>query len=136
MSYDPELDLVYYGTGNASPYNPEQRLGDNKWSASVLARKPGDGALVWAYQFTPHDNWDYDAAGAMILADLTVAGSEPKRWCISTRTAFAYTLDRATGRLLIAAAFAPVNWAKAVDLTTGRPVLDPAKTRPAHPGAM
>src|SRR5262249_20234580 len=55
MSYDPELDLVYYGTGNASPYNAEQRLGDNKWSASVLARRPGDGSLAWAYQFTPHD---------------------------------------------------------------------------------
>ena len=127
MSYDPELDLVYYGTGNASPYNPEQRLGDNKWSASVLARKPGDGTLVWAYQFTPHDNWDYDAAGAMILADLTVAGKRTKALVHFDKNGFAYTLDRATGRLLIAAAFAPVNWAKAVDLTTGRPVLDPAK---------
>ena len=58
MSYDPELDLVYYGVGNPSPYNSEQRAGDNKWTASVLARHPGDGSLVWAYQFTPHDNWD------------------------------------------------------------------------------
>ena len=75
MSYDPELDLIYYGTGNPSPYNPEQRLGDNKWTTSVLARRPGDGSLVWAYQFTPHDNWDYDATGAMILADLTIRGT-------------------------------------------------------------
>ena len=127
MSYDPELDLVYYGTGNASPYNPEQRLGDNKWSASVLARKPEDGTLVWAYQFTPHDNWDYDAAGAMILADLTVAGKRTKALVHFDKNGFAYTLDRATGRVLIAAAFAPVTWAKAVDLTTGRPVLEPGK---------
>src|SRR5579871_44287 len=74
MSYDPELDLVYYGTGNASPYNPEQRAGDNKWSASVLARRPEDGSLIWAYQFTPHDSWDYDATGAMILVDLSIGG--------------------------------------------------------------
>ena len=127
MSYDPELDLVYYGTGNASPYNPEQRLGDNKWSASVLARKPEDGTLVWAYQFTPHDNWDYDAAGAMILADLTVAGKRTKALVHFDKNGFAYTLDRATGRVLIVAAFAPVTWAKAVDLTTGRPVLEPGK---------
>ncbi|HLQ09384.1 MAG TPA: PQQ-dependent dehydrogenase, methanol/ethanol family [Steroidobacteraceae bacterium] len=127
ISYDPELDLIYYGTGNASPYNPEQRLGDNKWSASVLARKPQDGTLVWAYQFTPHDNWDYDATGAMILADLTVAGKRIRALVHFDKNGFAYTLDRATGRLLIAAAFAPVTWAKSVDLATGRPVLDPAK---------
>jgi len=100
----------------------------------VLARKPGDGALVWAYQFTPHDNWDYDAAGAMILADLTVAGKRTKALVHFDKNGFAYTLDRATGRLLIAAAFAPVNWAKAVDLTTGRPVLDPAKQTGASRG--
>jgi len=127
ISYDPELDLIYYGTGNPSPYNPEQRLGDNKWSASVLARKPQDGTLVWAYQFTPHDNWDYDATGAMILADLTVAGKRIRALVHFDKNGFAYTLDRATGRLLIAAAFAPVTWAKSVDLATGRPVLDPAK---------
>jgi PQQ-dependent dehydrogenase (methanol/ethanol family) len=69
LSYDPDLDLVYYGTGNPSPYNSEQRVGDNKWTNSVLARRPADGALIWAYQFTPHDNWDYDSTGPMILAD-------------------------------------------------------------------
>jgi PQQ-dependent dehydrogenase (methanol/ethanol family) len=127
VSYDPELDLIYYGTGNASPYNPEQRLGDNKWSASVLARRPEDGTLVWAYQFTPHDNWDYDAAGAMILADLTVAGKLTRALVHFDKNGFAYTLERATGRLLVAAPFAPVTWAKSVDLTSGRPVLDPTK---------
>jgi lanthanide-dependent methanol dehydrogenase len=127
MSYDPELDLVYYGSGNPSPYNPEQRLGDNKWSASVLARRPADGTLVWAYQFTPHDNWDYDATGAMILADLTIAGHAVKALVHFDKNGFAYTLDRASGRLLLAKAFVPVTWAKAVDLATGRPVLDPSK---------
>jgi lanthanide-dependent methanol dehydrogenase len=127
IAYDPDLDLIYYGTGNASPYNPEQRPGDNKWTSSVLARRPSDGTLVWAYQFTPHDSWDYDATGAMILADLTVAGKPVKALVHFDKNGFAYTLDRATGRVLVAAPFAPVNWAKSVDLTTGRPVLDPDK---------
>ncbi len=134
ISYDPQLDLIYYGTGNASPYNPEQRLGDDKWSASVLARKPEDGALVWAYQFTPHDNWDYDATGAMILADLTVDGKRIRALVHFDKNGFAYTLDRATGRLLLAVAFAPVTWAKSVDLATGRPLLDTAKQTGASRG--
>ena len=127
MSYDPELDLIYYGTGNPSPYNSEQRLGDNKWSTSVLARRPGDGSLVWAYQFTPHDNWDYDATGAMILADLTIEGHPVKALVHFDKNGFAYTFDRANGRLLVARAFAPVTWARSVDLATGRPVLEPSK---------
>ena len=127
MAYDAELDLIYYGTGNPSPYNSEQRLGDNKWSTSVLARRPGDGSLVWAYQFTPHDNWDYDATGAMILADLTIEGHPVKALVHFDKNGFAYTFDRATGRLLVAQAFAPVNWARSVDLATGRPVLEPSK---------
>ena len=134
VSYDPELDLIYYGTGNASPYDPEQRLGDNKWSASVLARRPEDGTLVWAYQFTPHDNWDYDAAGAMILADLSVAGKLTRALVHFDKNGFAYTLDRATGRVLVVAPFAPVTWAKSVDLATGRPVLDPSKQTGASRG--
>ena len=134
ISYDPQLDLIYYGTGNASPYNPEQRLGDDKWSASVLARKPEDGALVWAYQFTPHDNWDYDATGAMILADLTVDGKRIRALVHFDKNGFAYTLDRATGRLMLAVPFAPVTWAKSVDLATGRPLLDTAKQTGASRG--
>ena len=78
VTYDPELDLLYYGSGNPSPYNTEQRAGDNKWSASVLARRPSDGSLVWAYQFTPHDNWDYDATSTMVLVDLTIGGKAQK----------------------------------------------------------
>jgi lanthanide-dependent methanol dehydrogenase len=136
ISYDPALDLIYYGTGNAAPYNTEQRAGDNKWSASVLARKPEDGTLVWAYQFTPHDGWDYDAAGAMILADLTVAGKAVRALVHFDKNGFAYTLDRATGKLLVAAPFAHVTWATGVDLATGRPVLDPSKQTGASRGTV
>ena len=127
ISYDPELDLIYYGTGNPAPYNSEQRAGDNKWTSSVLARRPGDGALVWAYQFTPHDSWDFDATGTMILADLVIGGKTVKALVHFDKNGFAYTLDRATGRVLVAAPFANANWATSVDLATGRPVLDPGK---------
>ena len=134
MSYDPELDLVFYGTGNPSPYNAEQRPGDNKWSTSVLARRPGDGSLVWAYQFTPHDNWDYDATGAMVLADLTVAGRPIKALVHFDKNGFAYTFDRTSGRVLVAQPFTPVNWAQSVDLGNGRPVLNAAKQTGASRG--
>jgi lanthanide-dependent methanol dehydrogenase len=127
ISYDSTLDLIYYGTGNASPYNPEQRLGDNKWTGSVLARRPEDGSLVWAYQFTPHDSWDYDATGAMILVDMTVAGKPTKALVHFDKNGFAYTLDRATGRLLVAAPFAAITWASSVDFATGRPILESTK---------
>jgi len=134
ISYDPQLDLIYYGTGNPSPYNAEQRPGDNKWSTSLLARRPEDGTLVWAYQFTPHDNWDYDATGAMVLADLTIAGQPVKALVHFDKNGFAYTLDRASGRVLLAKPFTPVNWAQSVDLNTGRPVLNPEKQTGASRG--
>jgi lanthanide-dependent methanol dehydrogenase len=136
VSYDPDLDLVYYGTGNAGPYNAEQRAGDNKWTASVLARRPGDGTLVWAYQFTPHDSWDFDATGAMVLADLTVAGKPVKALVHFDKNGFAYTLDRATGKLLLAEPFVKVNWATSIDLKSGRPVTDPAKQTGASKGTV
>jgi len=134
ISYDPDLDLIYYGTGNASPYNPEQRSGDNKWTSSVLARRPEDGALVWAYQFTPHDSWDYDSTGAMVLADLVIGGKPVKALVHFDKNGFAYTLDRVTGRVLVAAPFAQPNWARSVDLATGRPVVDPSKQTGASRG--
>jgi PQQ-dependent dehydrogenase (methanol/ethanol family) len=134
ISYDPGLDLFYYGTGNPGSYNPEDRPGDNKWTSSVLARRPGDGSLVWAYQFTPHDSWDYDSTGAMILADLTVGGRPARALVHFDKNGFAYTLDRATGRLLVVEPFAPQNWAKSIDLATGRPIVDPAKETGASRG--
>jgi lanthanide-dependent methanol dehydrogenase len=134
VSYDPQLDLIYYGTGNPAPYNSEQRAGDNKWTASVLARRPADGSLVWAYQFTPHDSWDFDATGTMILADLVIGGKPVKALVHFDKNGFAYTLDRATGRVLVAAPFANANWASGIDLTTGRPLLDPSKQTGASKG--
>jgi len=127
LSYDPDLDLVYYGTGNPGPYNPEQRPGDNKWTSSVLARRPGSGELVWAYQFTPNDNWDYDANAENILAELTIDGRRRAVLVHFDKNGFAYTLDRATGELLVAEPYVHVNWAERIDLETGRPVVDPTK---------
>ena len=134
MSYDPELDLVYYGVGNPSPYNAEQRVGDNKWTASVLARRPSDGSLVWAYQFTPHDNWDYDAVSTMILTDVKIGGQVRKALVTFNKNGFQYTLDRATGEVLSAAPYVQVTWAKSIDLKTGRPVLDSTKQTGASKG--
>lgn len=134
LTYDPELDLVYFGTGNASPYNAEQRPGDNKWASSVLARRPEDGALVWAYQFTPHESWDFDSNAEMILADLTVHGKPRKVLVHFDKNGFAYTIDRTNGEVLVAAPFTPLNWATRVDLTTGRPLVDSTKLTGASRG--
>jgi PQQ-dependent dehydrogenase (methanol/ethanol family) len=134
MSYDPDLDLVYYGTGNPSPYNSEQRLGDNKWTNSVLARRPSDGTLVWAYQFTPHDNWDYDAVSTMILTDVTIGGRSRKAVVTFNKNGFQYALDRATGEVLKAEPYVQVTWAKGIDLKTGKPVVEPSKQTGASKG--
>lgn len=134
LSYDPALDLVYYGTGNPGPYNADQRPGDNKWSSSVLARRPGDGSLVWAYQLTPHDNWDYDGNAENILVDLPIRGTPRKVLVHFDKNGFAYTIDRATGELLLAEPYVAVNWASRIDLATGRPVLDSTKLTGASRG--
>jgi PQQ-dependent dehydrogenase (methanol/ethanol family) len=127
LSYDAELDLVYYGVGNPGPYNPEQRLGDNKWTNSLMARRPGDGSLIWAYQFTPHDNWDYDANAEMILVDLAIQGRMRKVLVHFDKNGFAYTIDRTSGEVLVAEPYAHVNWARRIDLKSGRPVIDTTK---------
>ena len=134
ISYDPQLDLIYFGTGNPGPYNTEQRPGENKWTNSVLARRPGDGALVWAYQFTPHDSWDFDANAEMILTDLVVEGRTRKVLVTFNKNGFAYTLDRATGELLVAEPFAHVTWAKGIDRRTGVPIVDSTKVTGASRG--
>jgi lanthanide-dependent methanol dehydrogenase len=134
LSYDASLDLAYFGVGNPGPYNSEQRRGDNKWTNSVLARRPGDGALVWAYQFTPNDNWDYDSNAEMILADLTIKGVKRKALVHFDKNGFAYTMDRTTGEVLLAEKYVFANWAKRIDLATGRPVLDSTKLTGASRG--
>jgi lanthanide-dependent methanol dehydrogenase len=134
ISYDPQLDLIYFGVGNPGPYNPEQRPGENKWTNSVLARRSRDGALVWAYQFTPHDNWDYDSNAEMILADFVVGGRLRKVLVHFDKNGFAYTLDRVTGEVLVAEPFAHVTWAKGVNRATGLPILDTTKATGASKG--
>lgn len=134
LSYDPELDLVYYGTGNPAPYNSEQRPGDNRWATSVLARDPDDGSLRWAYQFTPADNWDYDSSQEMILTELPVAGRRRKVLVHFDKNGFVYTIDRATGEVLVAEPYVPVTWARRVNLKTGRPEVDSTKLTGASRG--
>ena len=121
-SYDKALNLLYYGTGNPSTWNPSQRPGDNKWSMTVFARDVDTGMAKWAYQMTPYDEWDFDGINEMILADINIKGKPTKALVHYDRNGFGYTLDRTTGALLVAEKFDPaVNWATNVDMKTGRP---------------
>jgi PQQ-dependent dehydrogenase (methanol/ethanol family) len=128
-SYDPELNLVYYGSGNPSTWNPKQRPGDNRWSMTIWARNLDTGAVKWVYQLTPHDEWDYDAINEVILADQDIGGVKRKTAVHFDRNGFAYTLDRTNGELLVAEKYDPaVNWATKVDMdksskTYGRPLV-------------
>jgi PQQ-dependent dehydrogenase (methanol/ethanol family) len=129
ISYDPQLNLIYYGSGNPSTWNPKQRPGDNKWSMTIFARDPDNGMAKWVYQMTPHDEWDYDGVNEMILADVDVGGTTHKAVVHFDRNGFAYTLDRSNGALLVAEKYDPtVNWATKVDMdknskTYGRPLV-------------
>ena len=121
-SYDKELNLVYYGTGNPSTWNPSQRPGDNRWSMSIWARDLDTGKVKWVYQMTPHDEWDFDGINEMVLADIDVKGKKTKALVHFDRNGFAYTLDRTNGALLVAEKYDPaVNWATHVDMKSGRP---------------
>ena len=121
-SYDPDLNLVYYGSGNPSTWNPTVRPGDNKWSMTIMARDADTGMAKWFYQMTPHDEWDYDGVNEMILADQEIGGKNRKTLVHFDRNGFAYTMDRVTGELLVAEKYDPaVNWATHVDMKTGRP---------------
>jgi lanthanide-dependent methanol dehydrogenase len=125
-SYDPSLNLIYYGTGNPGTWNPTQRPGDNKWSMTIFARDADTGMAKWGYQMTPHDAWDYDGVNEMILVDLKMNGQTIPSLVHFDRNGFAYELDRRNGKLLLAKPYDPsVNWATRIDMTTGRPVLDP-----------
>ena len=128
-SYDPELNLVYYGTGNPSTWNPQQRPGDNKWSMTIMARDADTGMAKWFYQMTPHDEWDYDGVNEMILTDQDIDGTPRKLLTHFDRNGLGYTLDRETGELLVAAKYDPaVNWTTGVDMDPnsenyGRPAV-------------
>jgi lanthanide-dependent methanol dehydrogenase len=121
-SYDPQLNLMYYGSGNPSTWNPKQRPGDNKWSMTVWARDVDTGAVRWVYQMTPHDEWDYDGVNEMILADQPIGGQTRKTLVHFDRNGLGYTLDRVTGELLVAQKFDPkVNWTTGVDMNKSSP---------------
>lgn len=129
-AYDPDLNLVYYGTSNPSTWNPAQRPGDNAWAEAIIARDADTGIARWVYQMTPHDQWDFDGVNEMILTEQEIAGTRRKVLTHFDRNGFGYTLDRATGALLVAEKFDPsVNWASRIEQDParpgyGRPVLD------------
>jgi alcohol dehydrogenase (cytochrome c) len=121
-SYDPDLDLMYWGTGNAAPWNPVVRKGDNLYTSSVIAVRPKTGEIVWHYQFTPNDVFDWDSVWEIILAEIPVNGRMRKVAMQMNRNGFLYVLDRTNGQLLSAKPFGKVTWATHVDMATGRPV--------------
>jgi quinohemoprotein ethanol dehydrogenase len=124
--YDPELDLVYIGTGNGDPWNNRYRNpkgGDNLFACSIIALKPDTGQYVWHFQEDPEDAWDYDSAEQMILADMTIGGQNRKVLLQAPKNGFFYVLDRATGALISAKPFTDINWATGVDPDSGRPIL-------------
>jgi len=127
LSYDPELNLVYYGSSNPGPWNPSVRKGDNKWSCAIMARDADTGELVWAFQVTPHDMWDYDTVNENILVDLPLGGTTRKALVHFDRNGYGYTIDRATGEVLVAKPFVQMNWSTGVDMKTGRPQVVPEK---------
>ena len=127
ITYDPALNLLYYGTANPGVWDADMRPGDNKWSTTIFARNPDTGAAVWAFQVTPHDGWDYDGVNENIVADQTINGTARQVLVHFDRNGFAYTMDRKTGQVLIAKPYVFLNWATGIDLTTGLPIEDPTK---------
>ena len=139
LAYDPDLDLLYVGTGNGSPWNQHLRSpggGDNLYLSSILALRPATGDLVWYYQTTPGDQWDYTATQHILLADLTIEGRQRKVLMQAPKNGFFYVLDRATGELISAEAYVTVTWAKGVDKKTGRPIENPGVRYPEQPAQI
>ena len=145
VSYDPALNLIYYGTSNPGPWNPDQRPGDNKWSAGIFARDANTGQAVWFYQASPHDLFDHDDVNEIILADIPWGNGRRPVLLHPGRNGFFYVMDRRTGQVLSATPYSYINSAKGVDLRTGRMILvaekEPKQGRvtrnicPASPGA-
>lgn len=123
-SYDPDLNLIYYGTGNPSTWNPVVRPGDNKWSMTIMARDADTGMAKWVYQMTPHDEWDYDGVNEIQLVKTKLNGKDIKALVHFDRNGFSYTMNAENGEVLLAQKYDPaVNWASQVDMKTGRPVV-------------
>ncbi|MFL6278080.1 MAG: methanol/ethanol family PQQ-dependent dehydrogenase [Blastocatellia bacterium] len=127
ISYDPQLNLIYHGTANPGPWNPEQRPGDNKWTSGVFARDPDTGEARWFYQWSPHDLHDYDGINENILVDLQINGQPHKVLLRPERNGYVYVLDRTTGEVLSATPYVYVNTSKGVDLKTGRLIYNDEK---------
>ncbi len=127
VSYDPDLNTIYYGTSNPGPRVPSQRPGLNLWSSAVFARDADTGMAKWAYQFTPHDEWDYDGINENVLIEIPWKGARRKVLVHFDRNGFAYTIDRVSGEVLVAEPFGYENWAKKIDLATGMPVVNAEK---------
>ena len=127
-SYDPDLNLIYFGAGNGSVWNQQYRSdsqGDNLFVSSIIALNADTGAYVWHYQATPGDEWDYDAVQDLVLADLSIDGTKRQVLMQANKNGFFYVLDRKTGQLISANNFVPVTWASGIDLKTGRPIENP-----------
>jgi PQQ-dependent dehydrogenase (methanol/ethanol family) len=127
ISYDPTLNLIYYGTGNPGPWNAEQRPGDNKWTSGFFARDADTGEAVWFYHTGPHDLFDYDDVNEAVLVDLAIGGATRKVLLRANRDGYVYVLDRTTGELLSADPFVYVTSTKGIDAKRGRPILNEAK---------
>jgi PQQ-dependent dehydrogenase (methanol/ethanol family) len=120
ISYDPQADLIYYGTGNPGPWNPEQRPGANKWTAGIFARRPSDGQAKWYYQYSPHDLHDYDGVNENVLLDIAFKGKQRKVLVHPDRNGYVYVMDRLTGEVLAADPFVHITTTEGVDLKTGQ----------------
>ena len=146
ISYDPDQNLIFYGTGNPGPWNPGQRPGDNKWTSGIFARNADTGEALWFYQWSPHDLHDYDGVNEQILLEMPVGGQTRKVLVRPDRNGYVYVLDRATGQVLSANPFVHITTSKGVDLQTGRLIYNEEKNTeqvgkvirdicPASPGA-
>jgi lanthanide-dependent methanol dehydrogenase len=127
ITYDPELNAIYYGVGNPGPWNADQRPGDNKWTAGIFARDPANGMARWFYQYNAHDEHDYDGVNEQVLLDMPFGGKMRKVLIHPDRNGYIYVIDRGTGEVLSADPYGPVNSSKGVDLKTGRLIVNPAK---------
>jgi alcohol dehydrogenase (cytochrome c) len=127
ISYDPETERILYGTSNPGVWNPDMRPGDNLWSSTTFARDPKTGEALWAFATDPHDEWDFDDINEHIVVDLPIGGRTRKVAVQFGRTGFVYMYDRETGQLLSAPPFEHLNWAKGIDMKTGRPIEVPEK---------
>jgi lanthanide-dependent methanol dehydrogenase len=124
VNYDPRLDLIYYGTANAAPWNPDQRPGDNKWAATIFARRPDTGEAVWAYQWDPHNVYDWDGVNESMLLDMPVDGRMRQVMVRAERNGFVYVIDRATGEVLSATPYMHGTVVKEIDRKSGLPIQD------------